>query len=143
MHRRVLLCILALLAVMSCARPGAYEEFIRVSDAVSGRFCFDIDMSDSLDIYDVWLYSRIDRQRPVTLQGYDPIKLRIWWVSPSQKVYDEEVYMESGDYRGVRQLYRSGIEPSERGVWKLWVEPVNPPGGFRGLGVIFERYGAR
>lgn len=143
MRRAILILSAAAFALVSCVRPGAYEEFLTVGESVAGRYNFELDMSDSLDTYDVSFYTRVDRGRTSTVREYPPLKLDIWWKSPSGKVFDETVYMSSGDYRGVRELYRSGIVPSERGVWTLCIQPENPPKGLRGMGVICERYGAR
>lgn len=143
MNRSLFICPLVLVVLAACSRPKSYEEFIREKDSVSGMYSFELDMTDSLDIYDVWFYTRVDRSRAATVADYPPMELVVWWVAPSGKVYDETVYMSSGDYRGVREKYRSGIEPSERGVWKLCVKPNDPPKNFRGFGVICERYGTR
>ena len=102
---------------------------------------FEIDFSDSTAVYDIYFYTRTDCARASSVPV--PLRLDIWWVAPSQSVYDESVFMKTGDYRGLKQLYRKGVVPSENGVWKLCVKPDNVPPHFRGLGVVCDKNGTR
>lgn len=139
----ILPVLLAVLSLTACSRPESYEEFIQVDDSIRGRYEFELDMSDSLEVYDVSFYTRVDRGKIYSVNELPPLEIKVIWESPSGRVYDETVYMSSGDSRGVREKYRTGIEPYERGIWKLCVIPDDPPKGFRGLGIVFERYGTR
>lgn len=134
--------VLALL-VQSCSRPLSYESFIKNSDAGAGVYEFAMDLSDTTGVYDIYLFARVDRSRLLGRESRVPQKLEMKWISPSKKVWDESVYMNMGDYRGVRQLYRKGIVPSEDGQWILQIRPEELPPAFRGMGVICEKNGTR
>lgn len=141
---RALAILLAAVAVLSsCSRPLSYEVFVRQADASDGDYHFELDLSDSTGFYDLYFYTRVDRSRNLGPESRTPMKLDIWWESPSHMVYDETVYMDAGDFRGVRQIYRSGIVPAEYGIWKLCVRPSPVPVSFRGLGIILEQNGTR
>jgi len=127
----------------SCQQPSSYEKFIRTADAVDGQFCFEIDMSDTLSLYDLSFFTRVDVGRFASQKARPYLELYVSWVSPSGQVFDETVFMEAGDSRGSSQLYRSGLEPFEAGEWKLNIRPVDAPSRFRGLGVICRKNGTR
>lgn len=141
---RALAILLAAVSVLaSCSRPLTYEKFVQAKDVSDGDYDFELEFSDSTGVYDLYFFTRVDRSRNLNPENRTPMKLDIWWESPSHKVYDEYVYMEPGDFRGVRQIYRSGIVPSEYGTWKLCVRPSSVPASFRGLGIVLEQNGTR
>lgn len=125
----------------ACTKPSTYEAFVTAENANAGMFNFYLDLSDSLSTFDVYLYTRVDRRQ--SSREFDPMEVKIWWVAPSGSVYDETVWMRTGDHRGVKQLYRKGIVPSEAGEWNLCLKPVDAPDSFRGIGVILENNGTR
>ena len=119
--------ILCLAALYGCHRPAAHETFLR-SDG-SGLYEFDLDMSDSLVVYDVSFYTRIDVEQ---LAGF-PMQVR--WYSPSGQLYSEQVYF---DYSaGPVSLYRRSCDPQEHGIWRMMVRCEAP--GMRGLGLVCAR----
>ena len=133
--RRILLPIILLLAV-SCSEPLSSEYFIRGE----GPYEFEVQMKDSLAVYDFDFFTRVDARK---CPGETALMIR--WVSPSDSVFRETVYMplECGD---VYEPYRKGCVPVEYGTWKCIVaipEAVSID-GFRGLGLVVRRdYGTR
>lgn len=130
---RALIPFAICLLLASCTRPAQSEDFIRADKADGGVYSFPVDMADSLASYDFWFYSRLAAGRR------DNVELRVSWVAPSGRSLYETVYMERVDSRGVRELYRSGMVPSEYGEWTVNVRPVDPGKGFLGLGLICRR----
>ena len=98
MKRRVPFFLLFALLLLSCSRPSSYEEFVKLSDSDDGVFEFRIDMSDITGTYDLFLFTRTDRSEVLGISERKPQKLVMEWVSPSERVYDECVYMDLGDY---------------------------------------------
>ncbi|MCQ2181778.1 MAG: hypothetical protein MJY50_06950 [Bacteroidales bacterium] len=131
------LCVL----LASCVRPDTEEWFVCAEDAVNGNYLFDLDMTDSLATFDLSLYFRVDNLK--SRGAFVP--MNVSWYSPSsEKRLEETVYMECGNYsEGAQALYRDAVRPGEPGIWKINVRPMNPPVGFRGVGVIFTRNGTR
>lgn len=129
----------ALLCALSCREPSAREDFV----AGEGPYVFRVDMTDSTRVYDFTFYSRLD-SRPSQLKGVVDMPLDIQWISPSGGVYGETVWLPLTDpkatyySRQIRRPYRTGVVPSEAGVWALAVfvpDSVSVP-GLRGLGLI-------
>lgn len=143
MNSRLIPVIILLVTLQSCARQLSYESFVKTSDAGAGRYDFSLDLSDTTRVYDLYLFTRVDRSVSLGASDRRPQKLDIQWISPTGMVYDESVFMDMGDYRGVKQLYRRGIVPSENGQWTLRIRPENVPATFRGIGVICEQNGTR
>ena len=130
--RRLLPLLLLVLALSSCSRPHSREYFIR-SDK-SGEYSFELEMADSLSSYDISFYTVIDR----LLLGPDTLRcfpMQIVWRSPSGRYFSETVYYPADS---LRVRYRSGMVPSEPGIWSLGVTISPEPQGLRGLGVIIS-----
>ncbi len=129
MRLRGLLLLCVLLAA-ACSQPRAREQFIR-SDG-SGEYSFPLELSDTLQAYDISFFSALDRPLfvPDTLVSFP---LQVVWRSPSGRYFSETVYYPADS---LRVRYRSGIVPSEAGEWTLSVTVSPEPEGFRGLGVI-------
>lgn len=139
--RRAAILLAALTAFFSsCSRPDSVETFIKVADAPAGIYDFSVDMSDSLATYDLLFYTRVDNP-----SGFGKsIPLEVSWISPdSERALVEKVYLGSGDLRGVREEYRTGVNPVVKGVWTLRVRPEDTPRGFRGIGLIVRTDGTR
>lgn len=149
MPRRAVISLFAVVAsvLSSCSAPSSYEEFIRADAADSlGRFCFTLDMSDSLSSYDVSLYMRLDASDE-KFETLPSVRVDASWLSPSGVVSDETVYIPKGSFvnhvgyaRDCKVLYRSGIVPPESGKWTLMLSlpSVAECSGFRGIGVILK-----
>jgi len=131
-------CLVAALTLLSCSEPSCYEEFIKEEQSTEGIYKFTLNLSDSTAVHDVYLVTRCDRNPAKASNPYPMVGMHIWWESPSGRVFEETVYMDFGDYRGQRQLYRSAIVPSEFGKWSLYVKPLDPPAFFRGMGVVMK-----
>lgn len=125
----------AILLLASCACPESVEKFVRVDQAPSGLFSFQVDLSDSLSTYDIYFYTADYPHRDST-----GLAIQVVWVGPSGQSASESVYMDVG--KG-RELYRSGISMAEPGEWKLDLRVRDVPEGFRGIGIICKRYGPR
>ena len=78
--------ILFLLILASCREPMSVETFV----PGDGPFEFAVNMTDSVAVYDFDFYSRIDA-RPEDCPG--SLLLMIRWVSPTECVYRESVYL--------------------------------------------------
>ena len=142
MTRTSLLVSLCLL-LACCARPATEELFVSGRKAVNGVYEFALDFTDSSSTYDIAFYTRVDRFSLGKVQE-ESIALQISWISPKDSIQMEErVWMPCGDLKGVKADYRTGIHPTEAGVWTLLVRPKDPPRGFRGLGLIITRNGTR
>lgn len=142
-RRRIRLLAVVLPLLFACAPPSSTEEFIKVRDARNGIYSFKVDMSDSLAVYDLSFYTRVDRNS-LTSSGEAPrIRLVATWISPSGETFSETVYLPSGDAEGMVRKYRSGVQPKEPGVWTLNVKAYSQEKGFRGLGLICDRNGTR
>ena len=126
-----LLCLLLLAA--SCSQPRSREHFIR-SDG-SGEYKFPIELSDTLQAYDISFYTSLDRPlfRPDTLVSFP---LQVVWRSPSGRYFSETVYYPADS---LRVRYRSGVVPSEAGEWTVSVTISPEPPGLRGLGIICSK----
>ena len=146
MIRRLLLVLAAVTLLASCREPSVREEFI----PGSGPFIFQVDMADTTQTYDFTFYTRLDG-RPHLLESVVDMPLDIRWISPSEEVYEETVWLPLTDphatfySRQIRHLYRSGVVPLEPGEWALSVtvpDTLAIP-GLRGLGLIQRRNGSR
>lgn len=119
---------LAILVVSSCVRPSSDEYFV-ISDG-TGSYGFALDMSDSLCVYDLTFFTRLEG--PGQVAGF-PVK--IYLTSPSGVTYSENVYYDaSGD---LKVPYRTSLSPVEYGIWNMEVIASAP--GLDGLGLICSR----
>lgn len=131
-----------ILVLASCAGQVSENRFIKASDSDDGLYEFKVDIQDTISLYDFSFYTRVDGIYQRSKSGTVP--LDIFWISPSSgKVLAERVYIGRGDMKGLCVEYRSGVRLSEQGEWSLCVRPVNPPKGFRGMGLIVEKNGTR
>ena len=143
--RRSVFLLLPLLLCLGCIRPSADEVFVKAQDAAGGVYSFTADFCDSLLRWDLSFYTRIDAS-PSELSDWESLQLEVLWTSPSGQRYGETAIMplkRSGSGRRGRDIiepYRSGVAPTEAGLWRLDVTPSAVPPGFRGLGFILRRY---
>lgn len=139
----------------SCVKPSVQDIFIKSTDAPDGVYVFELDLSDSLSVYDILIYSRTDAA-PRALKRIPPIKLSVEWFAPAaaDTVAGEQVQSRSRSlvpaltdtvalaavkHGYVIQPYRTGVNPSVRGLWSLRMSVLNVPESFRGIGIICER----
>lgn len=142
MKQLKVLAIVAALAMAACSEPLSRETFIRGR----GPFEFDVPMSDTTFRYDFTFYTRLDAGRE-RLDGFSGRDITIRWISPSDSVYEEIVFLPmtdslSGFYtRQVVAPYREGVLPFELGDWKMrvTVDSVATVPGFRGLGLVMTK----
>lgn len=112
--------LLALAMLCSCSRPASYEEFIRCDEASGGIYEFSVDLPDSTASYDLSFYTSA-LKAPLQLEiSLDSLRETVWF--PEEK--------------GLA-LYRSLIRPGAS--MALRIKPLDPPDGFRGLGIILEQ----
>ena len=136
--------LLALLLCLGCSRPVRVEGFIRAQDAPGGVYHFDVDLQDSLVVYDIKLFSRVESVFK-HLPGMMNVPLSIVWTAPSGQQYSEDVWMtllrpsESPFLLETEQYYRRALVPSEYGKWTVDVRVTDSPKGFSGLGLISIR----
>lgn len=120
----------ASLLSLSCARPDTQDSFMRADKARDGVYAYEFELTDSLSTYDFWIYGRSEQLSLYSLE------LRVLWTSPSGDTFRETVYMKELLSEGSRELYRSGMQPSEYGVWKVNIRPVLEDRKILGLGMI-------
>jgi len=110
----------------------------------AGEYCFDVDMPDSLRLYDLEFYARFDGVKDTSSHFSDII---VKLISPSEN----DIYLDSlkvnlspnipdGYFSASNHIpYRSGLKPVEFGLWKMRVNVVKQPEGMTGLGLICKR----
>lgn len=116
------------LGMISCSRPMSVEKFIKADG--SGTYGFVMDMSDSLHVYDLSFYTRLDGKLAPT--GFP---MKIYMTSPSGRTYVENVYFDCSG--GWKTPYRQGLVPVEYGEWTLSVTARAE--GMCGMGLIVEK----
>lgn len=142
---KVAVLVLAIaVAFASCSAPMVSERFRTLSDRDSlGRFCYDLDMSDSLVRYDIEFYTRIDCS-VMSFATMPDISINVELVSPSGFAYSEDVYLakssfdveQKGTY-DTRVQYRVDCVPVEYGQWKMFLS-VPAVRGLCGMGVVLS-----
>lgn len=141
--RKAILFSVAAMLLLSCSAPESMEQFVRRADSENGVYPFELDFSDSLSTFDISFYVRTDISA-LKASRTASLKLDTRWYNPSDSlVLEESVYIPSGDQRGERLLYREGVNPDERGLWRLEVKTNEVPSEFRGIGIICKRNGTR
>lgn len=133
--------LLVLLLAFACREPSSVEQFI----AAPGPYEFQVEMTDTTVSYDFSFYTRLDGY-PSELQAAHELPLRITWISPSDSVFTENVFMPLKGQstlfsRQVLQPYRTNVRPVQPGLWTLTVT-VPYSGGrelLRGLGLTVSQ----
>ena len=116
------------------------ETFVLADEVgADGLYHFDVDMSDSLSVYDLWLYTRLDKSN-IRLVSSPGFPLTAIWTSPSGQRYSEVVYFETPlekDFYShqYKVLYRSGLRPVESGQWQLSLDIDSQVDGLCGMGL--------
>ena len=127
MLRRFPLILVLLLLAVSCREPRSTERFVKGP----GPYVFVVDMSDTLSVYDLDLFTRVDGEVP------PEIGLRVQWTAPSRATSRETVYLPLSPE--VYQPYRRGMRPPQPGEWTLTVTPVSAPEGLWGMGLVVTK----
>lgn len=134
--------LMFILLAVSCSAPSQMEDFRPVDERDSlGRFVYSIDMSDSLSVYDILFYTRVDCPDKLFAELQN-IKVDVGLLSPSGISYEETVYIPitsfTSDRKGTYDCqveYRKGLVPVEWGTWRMYI--VLPElKGMHGMGVI-------
>lgn len=139
---RALPYIVALVMVAACSEPAQMEYFCSSDDRDSlGRFCYSLDMSDSLSTYDIAFYTRIDCS-PKDFDALNDLRVDVELVSPAGLSYVETVYLPVASFSSRKRStydsiadYRTGLTPVEWGVWQMYLS-LPEIQGLRGMGVI-------
>lgn len=134
--------IVAMVMVAACSEPAQMEYFCSSDDRDSlGRFCYSLDMSDSLSTYDIAFYTRIDCS-PKDFDALDDVRVDVELVSPAGLSYVETVYLPVASFSSRKRCtydsiadYRKGLTPVEWGVWQMYLS-LPEIQGLRGMGVI-------
>ena len=137
------LCLLV--TFLSCSEPRCSETFIPIEKVDSlGRYCFNLEMTDTAAFYDLSFYSRIDCTASM-FQRISEFPLDVTFVSPSEIMYSERVYIPLPAFGKNNfpdfhfyERYRSGLVPVEYGMWKMYVSAPDIK-GLRGLGLVVEK----
>ena len=123
-----ILLALLLMGAAACSRPSSEEQY--VFDDGSGLFLFEVDMSDSLSVYDLSFYTRLESR-------YAPpgFPIRVYMTSPSGVTYSESLFYDASVAHVVP--YRVDLQPVEYGLWHLSVRARAE--GLKGMGLICTR----
>lgn len=129
----------------SCGEPAENGSFVKQSGRDTyGRYMFSIDLSDSLRKHTILIYTMIDAGRKDFGRMPELLPFSILAVSPSGREYAENAGLPKDSYsreepfsRQYEAVYREGFEPSEYGIWKIY---ITVPGenrfpGLRGIGL--------
>ena len=139
-----MLAVMAAVVLASCSAPMVSERFRQLSDRDSlGRFCFDLDMSDSLVRYDIEFYTRVDCS-VMSFASLPDIPVNVELVSPSGVSFSEDVFLAKSTFNVERMgtydsrvPYRVDCIPVEYGGWKMFLS-VPAVRGLCGMGVIMS-----
>ena len=83
------LCLIISVLLYSCSEPLSSYQFVREDKCASeGVYVFHLDMSDSLAVYDVSIYSSAQKGRVENLE------LLSRWIAPDGQSFSETVYMK-------------------------------------------------
>jgi hypothetical protein len=126
----------------SCIRPGSEEKFIKARNmSADSAYVFPADMSYDDCLYDVYLYTVIERD---TI-SIGRVPFSVTWISPSGEIYREKVYMRESDKvhdsfsgRQYKALYRTGLKPSEYGLWSVRIKTGFAVPGMLGVGLMVK-----
>lgn len=146
--RSLVQLIAAGLMALSCSQPLSVETFVRSSakDA-SGRYPFILCMDDSLAVYSIRFFTRMDISAD-EFNGLQDIAVDVLLESPSGKGYAERVYLGKKDFVSGRGFakdynmpYRTGFRPMEYGQWNMYLTlPEKAPADMvRGMGVCLSK----
>ena len=124
----IVLLLLMLLLGAACSHPQSVEQY--VFDNGSGQFDFQVDMSDSLCVYDLSFYTRLESR--LSPPGFP---VRIYMTSPSGVTYSESLFYDASASLVVP--YRTDLKPVEYGVWTLSL--FTRAEGLTGMGLICTR----
>lgn len=137
--------IAALAMCLSCGRPSVSESFVRQSGRDSlGRYCFSLDLSDSMRSNSLYFYTMIDAADCAFREMPSEMPLHVELVSPAGKHFCEDVSIVKDSFAVRSQFswqyelpYRTGFMPVEYGEWHMAVTVAgeNRFPGLRGLGM--------
>lgn len=137
----------AISVIMSCSAPSVTRQFMRKSSADSvGRYSFVLDMSDSLSVYDISLYFRLDTD-DAGFEAMGDIPVAVTFESPDGRMFGENVYVPKSSLCSRSHFahdydvgYRKGVSPSVYGRWVMRLSVDDSlVAGFRGIGVRLEK----
>jgi len=141
-----------LVMAVSCAPPPAEcQDFVKLSERdYLDRFAFTLDMSDSLSVFDLDIFTRIDCTRE-EFRSLGDIPVSAFYVSPSGCFYTEEFILPVMSFFRSTAFtkdyfipYRDNLVPVENGTWKLFLSIPEESAVFvRGMGVRFRKDGKR
>lgn len=139
----------SLVAAVSCSRPVTAEQFVRNNERDAwGRYAFDIDMTDSLSVYDISLissFSCIDRD----FSSFRSMPLNLMWEAPDGRLFEDNVVLgrnvlrDSSYYDKVlADRLGESLSPVENGMWRLYIkadEDSLKKYGMTGIGIRVDR----
>lgn len=151
--RRAGAILLMLALAAACRRPAMEETFVRVSDRDAlGRYCFRIDMADTLLTYDLDLLVAMASADPAYVR-FRQMPLRVQWTAPSGQPYEETLWVGRGELSDSTYYdkyfwvaYRHGLRPVEAGEWELALslpEDMTREFDITGTGIRLTRNGTR
>ena len=139
----IIVLLVAPIILLSCMNHSFdFDSFVLRKDVVEGIYSFDLDMSDTLGVYDIMLFGSLD-WTDKEVDKKNEIKLNISLISPTEKAYNESVYLPKNKLqrdnffsKSIYVSYRKDIKPPELGRWKLTIRIENKEDfkDIRGLG---------
>lgn len=133
-------------AFVSCTPAGQNQEFLKMNQRDSlGRYVFNVEMTDSLQRYDVDFYTRLDIKRSV-FRLMDDIRIDALWIAPDGNEYAETVYIPKLSCTNATAFskeyispYRKNLTPVIYGKWTLCLTvPEENLIGLKGMGVSYR-----
>ena len=126
MFRRLIIFFLVIVSgAVSCKRPPSMEYY-EFNDG-SGQYDFEIDMTDSLCVYDLSFYTRLKTQ-----EHPSSFPMKVYMTSPSGLRFVENVFYPVGNNCVVP--YRTDLVPVEHGKWMMTV--ITDADFITGMGLI-------
>lgn len=135
--------------LFSCTEPASSGQFVKtVARDAYGRYVFDIDMSDSLSVYNLDMvasFSCVDR----AFSSFKSLPLTLLWESPAGQTYEGNMSLtralmcDSSYYeKSFEAPVGERLVPSQYGEWKLYVKTPEDSlkrYGLTGIGLIVRK----
>lgn len=141
--------LLLVMCLVCCSAPDTWEMFVKnTGDGDRSEYIFPLKMSDSLAIYDIELFTRLDISDAAFAALPEVIPLNITYTSPSGTGYYEEAGISKNGWSRAshfsyeyRLPFRQGLIPVEYGDWSMSIDIPEEAGieGLRGFGIRVTR----
>ena len=138
--------LLPLLLLAACVRPSSDEIFVKCADRDErGRFCYVLDMDDSLCAYTLTLsalWDINDRQ----MDRLPEVKLGVRMVSPEGEAVESSLVLTGEDIvqrdffsKYMEKDITEDFRPRDHGKWQLYLAPEDGTRLPEGFGIRLKR----